>query len=210
MSYRKRLELAEKDGNNALCKKLDSQIISVKAKISKLEKQEHKFTVSGKQMKGGALFIGASKHYLKDVRDNDGLTEWRGGKLLIVLDEGILNTENYSGLREFLKKYFYIKAIVSLGRDTFVPVSNTTTKTSILYAIKKDDVQASQEEPIFFAHAEKTGIDTRGKVCPNHLNDILSKYFEFKKNVLAAYSGSHFSKEKFMKQRSRGDDIDRS
>lgn len=165
---------------------------------------EPEFETTGNQMKGGALFVNAAKYYLKAVRNESGLPEWRGGKLLIILDEGVLNTNDYKEVRDFIKMYFYIKAVVSLTKDTFVPVSNTSTKTSILYAVKKEDPDAIQQEPIFFAHAEKVGINTKKKVCPNHLfnsgNDILTKYREFKEKVLAAYEGVHFSKQKFLEQ----------
>jgi len=217
--YNKRLEdtknkLKEaKDTQNfKLAKKTYATIKFCERKLTELSTQKHEYEVTGKQMKGGALFIGASKHYLKNVRDSSSPLEWRGGKLLIILDEGILNTEEYREIRELIKKYFYIKAIISLSRDTFVPVSDTTTKTSILYAIKKEDSDAAQQEPIFFAHAEKVGIDTRSKICANHLfnsgNDVLSKYFEFKNKVLASYYGLNFSKEKFMKQSFKGGVID--
>jgi len=135
------------------------------------------------------------------MRNRDARPEWRGGKLLIILDEGILNTNDYREVRAFVKKYFYIKAIISLTTDTFIPVSNTATKTSILYAIKKADPDSLQQEPVFFAHAEKVGIDTKKKVCPNHLfndrNDILSKYREFKEKVLASYTNGHFDTSRF-------------
>lgn len=128
----------------------------------------------------------------------------KGGKLLLILDEGVLNTENYRRIRDFIHKYFYVKAIISLTRDAFVPVSSTSTKTSILYAIKKEDPDAVQMEPVFFAHAEKVGLNTRKKICPNHLfhppNDILSRYFEFKSAVLNSYVGKQFNKEKFLQQ----------
>jgi len=159
---------------------------------------------TGNQMKGGALFLNAAKHYLKSTRDGSALPEWRGGKLLIVLDEGVLNTDDYRRVREFVRKYFYVKAVISLTRDTFVPVSNTSTKTSILYAIKKQDPDAMQQEPVFFAHAEKVGIDTKKKVCPNHLfnggDDILSKYLEFKAKVLNSYDRFQFKEDAFLAQ----------
>lgn len=162
---------------------------------------EAELETTGSQMKGGALFINAAQQYLKAVRNASALPEWRGGKLLIVLDEGILNTEDYRALRQFLRRYFYIKAVVSLTKDTFVPVSNTSTKTSILYAIKKEDPDAVQQEPVFFAHVEKVGIDTKKKVCQNDLfnngNDVLSKYFEFKTKILEAYDGVRFNRSRF-------------
>jgi type I restriction-modification system DNA methylase subunit len=157
-------------------------------------------------MKGGALFITAAKHYLKPIRNATALPEWKGGKLLIVIDEGILNTDDYKDLRQFIRKHFYVKAIVSLTTDTFVPVSNTSTKTSILYAIRKEDPDAIQQEPIFFAHVAKVGIDTKKKVCANHLfnngNDVLSKYTDFKAKVLSAYDGTHFNKTRFLENQS--------
>ena len=186
-------------------KRIDKKIQSYNDKISELETRissgKAEWKVTGTQMKGGALFIGASKHYLKSVRDRTAPIEWRGGKLLIILDEGILNTDDYEYVREFIRKYFYVKAVISLSRDTFVPVSNTATKTTILYLIKKEDPDAIQTEPIFFAHAEKVGIDTKKHVGPNHLfdNGVLEKYFEFKQKIMKSYSGINFTKEKFNK-----------
>lgn len=171
---------------------------------TKIRNGDIELAIKGSQMKGGALFVGAGKHYLKSVRDRSAPLEWGGGKLVIILDEGILNTDDYEEMRDFIKRYFYVKAIISLTRDTFVPVSSTSTKTSILYAIKKEDPDAVQQEPIFFAHASKVGIDTKKRVCQNDLfnsgNDILSQYQEFKKKVLASYVGVHFSKERFQEQ----------
>jgi len=158
--------------------------------------------VTGNQMKGGAQFVNAIYHYLKSVRDPSLLPEWRGGEMLIILDEAILNTDDYANVRRFIRDRFYIKAIISLTRDTFVPVSRTTTKTSILYAVKKDDPTAKQREPIFYAHADKVGIDTRRRICTNDLSNgtgqnILSKFEDFKERVLVSYDGLHFNRDKF-------------
>ncbi len=158
------------------------------------------YEITGNKMKGGALFINTIYHYLKSERDSDVLPEWRGGKMITIIDEGVLNTDDYSKTRKFLKNYFYIKAVISLSRDTFIPVSNTSNKTSILYAIKKQDPSAIQQEPIFYAHSEKVGMDTKKKVCPNHLEPILEKYFVFKNKVITSYDGLHFNKQKFLNQ----------
>jgi type I restriction-modification system DNA methylase subunit len=163
------------------------------------------YSTSGKQMKGGALFLNAIKYYLKTKRDASELFEWRGGKIITILDEGILNTDNYKEVRDMLRRHFFIKAIISLTRDAFVPISNTATKTSILYAIKKDDPDVVQQEPIFFGHAEKVGLDTRGRVCKNDLFSItgvngtlLSMFFEFKRKVVESYDGVTFNRSKFL------------
>jgi type I restriction-modification system DNA methylase subunit len=166
------------------------------------EVEESESKITGNLMKGGALFVNACYYYLKDVRDKDAKIEWRGGKMLIILDEGILNTDDYKKTRQFIREKFYIKAIISLTTDTFVPVSKTPTKTSILFAIKKDDPTAIQKEPIFYAHAAKVGMDTKKRPSPNHLinekgEDILSKYMIFKTKVLECYDGEEFSRRKF-------------
>lgn len=158
------------------------------------------YEVTGNTMKGGALFVNAIYHYLKSNRAPEELPEWRGGKIITIIDEGVLNTNDYVRTREFIRKNFYIKAIISLSRDTFIPVSNTSNKTSMLYAIKKQDPTGVQQEPIFYAHAEKVGMDTKKKVCANHLEPILEKYFVFKKKIIASYDGLHFNKQKFLAQ----------
>jgi type I restriction-modification system DNA methylase subunit len=158
------------------------------------------YEVTGNTMKGGALFINAIYHYLKSDRDPEALPEWRGSKMITIIDEGVLNTDDYVGTRDFIRENFYVKAVISLSRDTFVPVSNTSNKTSIFYAIKKQDPSAVQQEPIFYAHAEKVGMDTKKKVCPNHLEPTLERYFEFKNKVIASYDGLHFNRQKFLNQ----------
>lgn len=168
--------------------------------------------ITGTQMKGGAQFVNAIYHYLKPIRDPEAPLEWRGGKMLTIIDEAVLNTDNYKEVRDFIRNNFYIKAVISLTKDTFVPVSKTQTKTSILFVVKKDDVTAKQQEPIFFAHAEKVGIDTKRRICDNHLfngdgHDILGKYMEFKRDVLASYDGLVFNRDKFMKLNYRGGNL---
>jgi len=168
--------------------------------------------VTGNEIKGGALFLNACKHYLKGVRDEDALPEWKGGKLMIILDESLLNVDDYDRIRDFIKKNFYIKAIISLTQDTFVPVSKTANKTSILYAIKKEDTDAVQTEPIFFAYVDKVGLNTKRKVCDNHLfdqkkNDVITNYFKFKNTVLECYQGSHFKIEVFKEKMAVGKNL---
>ncbi len=166
------------------------------------ENENGEETITGNVMKGSALFVNVCKYYLKDKRDSDAKPEWRGGKLLIILDEGILNTDDYKKTRQFIRQNFYIKAIISLTNETFIPVSKTPTKTSILYAIKKDDSTAIQTEPIFYAHAARVGMDTKKRIAPNHLmnaegKDILSEYQSFKSKILSCYNGLQFNRKRF-------------
>lgn len=203
--YQARLNKLQDNGPNISSKQIARHQKAKQSLVDKIaecrvliNRGEAEYVTTGNLLKGGALFLNAAKHYLKDIRDSSALPEWRGGKLLIVLDEGILNTDDYKPVRNFIRKHYYIKAVISLTRDAFVPVSNTTTKTSILYAIKKDDPDATQQEPIFFAHADKVGINTKKKVCPDHLLAILDKYWEFKQKVISSYNGIRFEKALFM------------
>ncbi|MFC2011300.1 hypothetical protein ACFLUR_03315 [Chloroflexota bacterium] len=146
-------------------------------------------------MKGGALFTNSAWHYLKDVSNTDTPIEWQGGKLVVIVDEGVLNTDEYSKFREFIKTHYYIKAVISLTNDTFVPVSKTLTKTSILFLIKKTDSDAVQREPVFFAYVDKVGLNTKRKVCDNHLftddniTSVLGCYSMFRQTVFNCYTG---------------------
>ncbi|MFZ3121802.1 MAG: hypothetical protein WA104_00295 [Thermodesulfovibrionales bacterium] len=196
---------------NSLAKKIESKkkvITTNQAEAKQIEAEiltgKAEYEITGNNMKGGAMFITAIWHYLKDVADKDELPEWRGGKMLIVLDEGVLNTDDYKEVRNFIRSHFYIKAVISLTRDTFIPISKTATKTSILYAIKKTDFDAVQKEPIFFAHAEKVGMDTKGKICRNDLAGVLNSYLKFKDAVHKSYSGLVFNKDKFSKLIAKG------
>jgi type I restriction-modification system DNA methylase subunit len=164
---------------------------------AKVRDGDVEWAISGNKMKGGAQFLAAIWHYLKDTAYPNDVAEWRGGRVLIVLDEGILNTDNYRGVREFLRTHFYVKAVISLTRDAFVPISNTANKTSILFAVKKTDLAALQREPVFFAHVDKVGLTRVGKVCADHLPLVLDKYFEFSSAVLRSYRLAEFSRDRF-------------
>ena len=192
-------------------KKLRSAIDKKQATIDKnrndadtlralLKTGKEEWEITGTKMKGGAMFLAAIWQYLKTEAYPDEKPEWRGGKMLIVLDEGVLNTDNYSEVRQFVRENFYLKAVISLTRDTFMPISKTSTKTSILYAVKKTDPLAVQQEPIFFAHVERVGLDTKGKVSANDLDSVLAKYQTFKEAVLSSYQGFHFRRERFIAQ----------
>jgi len=80
---------------------------------AKLRTGNVEWEITGNTMKGGALFVAAIWHYLKKDTGKSELPEWRGGKMLIILDEGILNTDDYKGVREFIRTHFYIKAVIS-------------------------------------------------------------------------------------------------
>jgi len=171
---------------------ITEQILENKAKL-----REGRVTrrPRGQTMKGGALFLGALAHYLRPVRNPALGIEWQGGRGVIVVDEAILNTPEYAATREFIRKNFFIKAVVSLSRDAFKYLAHTDAKTSIVYLIKKPDVALRQKEPIFFCHAERVGYGATGNWVGDDLPQILQQYREFQEEVLGSYNGRHLSPE---------------
>ncbi len=143
-------------------------------------------------MKGGALFLGAIADYLKLVRDPDAPAEWRGGWAAIVVDEAILNTPDYGDVRKFIRDRFYIKAVISLGRQAFVYLAHTDAKTSVMFLVRKPEPGKVQIEPTFYAHAEKVGYGRAGEWVGNDLQSIELNYREFQNAVKKQYKGAWF------------------
>lgn len=114
-----------------------------------------------------------------------------GGRVLIVVDDGILNTDTYAFARDFIRNKFFIKGIFSLTEKAFYAYSDKTIKTSILYLVKKaetidaggDIYTELQNDPVFYAHAEKVGFNSKRGKYENHLPEIEKGYFEFIKEL---------------------------
>jgi type I restriction enzyme M protein len=115
-----------------------------------------------------------------------------GGKLLIVVPDGILCNSSYRYVREYLigKKdeatsefnggKAVLKAVVSLPQETFA-LSGAGAKTSILYLQKKRS-PADRQGPVFMAVANEVGFTVKNKVefqlgeDRNDLNRIRDAY----------------------------------
>ncbi|MEE9489052.1 MAG: AlwI family type II restriction endonuclease, partial [Thermoplasmata archaeon] len=122
--------------------------------------------------KGGSFLLQRALVFLKS-----------GGKLLTVMDDGVLNTGAYTQMRRFIRENYNILAILSLPHTTFKRLAKSSPKASILYLTKKDNPLDVQETPIFFAHAQKIGIDTRGRPCTNDLDEIAKQLKEFLRDI---------------------------
>jgi hypothetical protein len=140
---------------------------------------------AGTTSKGGALFVSALLRSLKPVRDASLPLEWRGGVLGMVIDEAVLNTPDYAGARAFIRRNYFLKAIVSLPRDAFADLAKTTAKTSILLLLKKDDPSVLQREPVFFARALKTGPTSKDLTRANDLVPICDAFDRWRSNTAA-------------------------
>ncbi|PRX56266.1 methylation-associated defense system DNA methyltransferase MAD2 [Flagellimonas meridianipacifica] len=108
------------------------------------------------------LFIEACYNLLKE-----------GGKMAIVLPDGILGNPNMLSVREWILNHFKILASVDLPVEAFLP--QVGVQASLLFLQKKteQEVQLAQEQDegydVFMAIAEKLGKDRRGN--PIYLRD---------------------------------------
>jgi len=85
-----------------------------------------------------------------------------GGRMSIVLPQGVLNNTNMEYIREFLFDKAKILAVVGLHGNTFKP--HTGTKTSVLFLQKwgGDAGEPLKDYPIFMAVSKKAGKDNSG------------------------------------------------
>jgi len=121
-----------------------------------------------------------------------------GGKMAIVLPDGLFGNPSDSYIWEYILKEAKILAIASLPPETFLP--STHTKTSVLFLEKMTSSQFERDYPIFMAIAEKVGHDKNGKtifkmdksgryilddrgskIIDDNLPLIVEKYIKYKK-----------------------------
>ncbi|MCA9218159.1 MAG: N-6 DNA methylase [Planctomycetales bacterium] len=92
-----------------------------------------------------------------------------GGRMGIVLPNGILGNPGDEYIRWWVLRHAYILASVDLPVEGFIVEANVNISTSLVFLKKKTDDQISAEElsgrkdyPVFMAVPEKVGYDRRG------------------------------------------------
>ncbi|MBI5071981.1 N-6 DNA methylase [Candidatus Falkowbacteria bacterium] len=109
--------------------------------------------------KKGKLVNNIERHILFIERTLDMLRP--GGRMAIVLPQGVLNNTNMEYVRQYLFDKARILAVVGLHGNTFKP--HTGTKTSVLFLQKFDkDEKSPKDYPIFMAVSKKAGKDNSG------------------------------------------------
>lgn len=84
-----------------------------------------------------------------------------GGRMAIVLPQGVLNNTNMEYIRNWLFDKARILAVVGLHVNTFKP--HTGTKTSVLFLQKwRENEKPLEDYPIFMAVSKKSGKDNSG------------------------------------------------
>lgn len=100
-----------------------------------------------------------------------------GGRMAIVLPDGIFGNESLGYIRQWLLQRGRIIAIIDIPLETFMP--NTSTKTSVLVFQKLRTEDIPEDYPVFMCTAESCGHDRRGKELENN-DDISLISAEFK------------------------------
>ncbi|MDP3772276.1 MAG: N-6 DNA methylase [bacterium] len=110
--------------------------------------------------KKGKLVNKAERHILFIERTLDMIRP--GGRMAIVLPQGVLNNTNMESIREYLFDKARILAVVGLHGNTFKP--HTGTKTSVLFLQKwgGEAGEPQKDYPIFMAVSKKGGKDNSG------------------------------------------------
>ncbi len=84
-----------------------------------------------------------------------------GGRMAIVLPDGILGNDGLEYVRQYILDHAYIVAVIDCPVESFLPT--TDTKTSLLILKKKKDNNLPQTFEVFMAIAKSCGHDRRGK-----------------------------------------------
>lgn len=115
--------------------------------------------------KNGKLREKVERHLLFIERSLDALRP--GGRMAIVLPQGVYNNTNMEWLREWLFEKARIVAVVGLEGNSFklpAPAKGTGTKTSVLFLRKwEEDEKPLDDYPIFMAVSKKSGKDNSGE-----------------------------------------------
>ena len=111
-----------------------------------------------------------------------------GGRLAVVIPEGILSNKRDSTIRRYIREKCIIKAVIRLPQDAF-KMSEGAACTSILYVVKKEPSGAHgcDQGDIFFARAEEIGISPSGR--PIGRNDLLAIKDHFRRFEAGEWDG---------------------
>jgi type I restriction enzyme M protein len=132
------------------------------------------------RLRGSAMFIERYYELLEP-----------GGKLISVIDETVLSSDDYTYVRDFIRDKFIIKAIISLHGDAFQQ-SKARVKTALVYLVKKTD--KNEQQPAAFMYSsvylgvddlpittKPSKVEQARKDATQEIEDICILFNKFKK-----------------------------
>ncbi len=146
------------------------------------------------------LYIEACYNYLKP-----------GGKMAIVLPDGILGNPNMESVRIWILQHFKLLASVDLPVETFLP--QVGVQASLLFLQKKTAEEGQvnyleEDYSVFMAIVEKVGKDRRGNPIYRKDDDGAELLFEHtKKWLVTDERGRQFVRERVVREKELDDDL---
>ena len=126
------------------------------------------------------LFIERNLNFVKD-----------GGRLALVLPQGVFNNTSEKYIRDFLANKARILAVVGLDVNTFKPHAGVKTSVIFLQKWEKEKCPQVADYPIFFAVSKKSGKDNSGeyiykevdgeRILQHDLDEIADAFIEWSK-----------------------------
>lgn len=113
-----------------------------------------------------------------------------GGRLVTVIDDGILSGRNYKWFRDFIREKFIVKAVISLPGDAFQR-SKARVKTSLIILEKRNPKVKQGQSSVFMYGCQYVGIDdpSRQRTLPidkvnrveasKEIQRVVAKYTDF-------------------------------
>ncbi|MEM7029688.1 MAG: N-6 DNA methylase [Chloroflexota bacterium] len=106
-----------------------------------------------------------------------------GGKLGIVLPDGVLANSSMQYVRDWILRWAKLKAIVSLPQETFSPYG-AGVKTSVVFLEKRtqplqpdDDALSTEDYEVYMARIDDIGYDARGlSTDKNEIPDVIKDF----------------------------------
>lgn len=104
-----------------------------------------------------------------------------GGRLGIVLPDGILGNDKLAYIRDYLIKRAKILAVIDVPIETFMP--HTSTKTSVIILSKYNEGEIPEEDyDVFMAIADTCGHNRRGDLLPEDDIALIPELYKEWKN----------------------------
>lgn len=95
-----------------------------------------------------------------------------GGRMLIIIPEGMLNLKKYAYFRKWLLDKVWILSTISLPAGTFQPFGESASKTAVL-EVRKKGKEVNPPKYIFAANVGAIGYDTGKKIYrETDINDL--------------------------------------
>lgn len=107
----------------------------------------------------------------------------KGGRMGIVLPEGVLNNANLQKVRDYFSSRAKILLITSIPSDVFI-ASGAAIKPSLLFFKKLTDEEMQKKETfdyeVVMAQVEKAGITSTGAKCENELEKVAAEFKDYR------------------------------